>query len=107
VKGAALLALAALAALAACAVLGPSRAEMERGARLWTAKGCHGCHTLDGRIGTPMAPDLGGIGTRRGREWLETWLRDPAALHPRVPMPRIEMTADEADALAAYLAARP
>jgi len=78
------------------------RSSLERGARLFTQKGCHGCHTL-GAMGTPIAPDLAHIGAKHTRDYLEGWLRDPTVFCPS-HMPRVDMTEEELQALADYLA---
>jgi mono/diheme cytochrome c family protein len=63
---------------------------------------CYGCHTL-GAAGTPIAPDLSRIGARLGRDELERRLRDPRTHQPSARMPRLDLSADEIRALAAYL----
>jgi cytochrome c oxidase subunit 2 len=74
-----------------------------RGKRLFAEYGCYDCHTM-GRVGTPIARDLSGIGSRYPESYLLRWLRDPAAQKPGTHMPKIELTEEEAAALAAYLA---
>jgi cytochrome c oxidase subunit 2 len=76
-----------------------------KGERLFMAQGCYGCHTV-GRVGTPIGPDLTHVGVKYSPAYLERWLRDPAAQRPSAHMPRLELSSEEIDALAAYLAAR-
>lgn len=75
----------------------------ERGARLFTERGCHGCHTV-GVLGTPIGPDLRYVGRRHDRSFFVEWLRDPAAQAPNAHMARFELTEREREDLAAYLA---
>lgn len=77
--------------------------EVARGQRLFTGHGCNGCHTV-GVVGTPLGPDLTGIGQRRSREYFERWLRDPASQQPTAHMPRLAIPPGDVRPLAAYLA---
>ena len=54
--------------------------------------------------GTPIAPDLSGVGGRYTESTLARWLRNPAAQEPTRHMPKLEMSEADARALAAYLA---
>jgi mono/diheme cytochrome c family protein len=78
-------------------------ARVAQGRQLFADKGCYGCHTV-GVAGTPIGPDLRHVGARYGESTLARWLRDPSAQEPTRHMPKLEMTAAEASALAAYLA---
>jgi hypothetical protein len=49
-----------------------------RGTGLFAEYGCQDCHTM-GPVGTPIARDLSGIGSRYPESYLLRWLRDPAA----------------------------
>jgi mono/diheme cytochrome c family protein len=77
-------------------------ALVQRGQALFVQHGCYGCHTV-GKTGTPIASDLTVIGRRRPAPDLLRWLAGPAD-EPRRHMPKIEMSPEEAHALAAYLA---
>jgi cytochrome c553 len=92
-----------LALVAGCA--GPARlwrGDVELGRRVYSDKGCYGCHTM-GVAGTPIAPDLAHIGRKYDRDRLVDWLRDPTAFCP-AHMPRVAMSERELQALADYLA---
>lgn len=78
-------------------------ALVSRGRQLFTDRGCLGCHTV-GAVGTPIAPDLAGAVTRYREPDLARWLQDPSAQRPTRHMPDIGLSADEARAVAAYLA---
>lgn len=77
--------------------------EVARGQQLFTRHGCNGCHTV-GVTGTPIGPDLTGIGPRHSRAWFERWLRDPASQQPMAHMPRLDLPRRDVGPLAAYLA---
>ena len=78
-------------------------ALVAQGRQLFADKGCYGCHTV-GVAGTPIAPDLRAAAARHAEETLARWLRDPSAQEPTRHMPNLQLTAAEANALAAYLA---
>ena len=80
-----------------------SRPPAERGARLFLAEGCHGCHTV-GAFGTPIGPDLSRVGLAYSEAELAAWVRDPAVQRPTARMPKLEIAPADADAIAAYLA---
>jgi cytochrome c oxidase subunit 2 len=73
-----------------------------RGERVYAAQGCYGCHQV-GKVGTPIGPNLAGIGAKYPVSYLRQWLRDPQSVRPAAHMPRLELTADDIEALAAYL----
>lgn len=75
----------------------------QRGERVFWTQGCYGCHTVR-NAGTPMAPDLSRIGARYSRSYFERWLADPEAVRPAAHMPKLELSASDVEALAAYLA---
>ena len=98
-----------------------SSAELDHGAARRAARDlvadalCIRCHPA---AGTPdalsdampelaaTAPDLGGIGSRLRRRWIERWLLDPGSVRPQARMPRLLSTdAVEARRQAADLAA--
>lgn len=78
------------------------------GERLFTRKGCVGCHILKGlpeAVGT-MGPDLSKLYKAKppyDRTDLAAFIRDPQAERPGTPMPSIGLTKAEAEAIAAYL----
>jgi cytochrome c oxidase subunit 2 len=89
--------------------------EQERGRQFLTTKACAGCHTVRG---TPAAgtlgPDLTHVGGRHylaagqlplTRGSLAAWIADPQTIKPGNNMPLVAMTADELNAVSAYLAA--
>jgi cytochrome c oxidase subunit 2 len=77
-------------------------ARVERGGKWFMDNGCYGCHTV-GKIGTPIGPDLSHVGNKYTLDYLERWLRDPLHQRPSAHMPKLELTEDQVQAVAAYL----
>jgi mono/diheme cytochrome c family protein len=80
------------------------QALIAEGQRVFSAKGCSDCHAA----GSSRGSDLSHIGAKKSRSVLETWVRNPVVLidpasKPTPHMPRLNLTAKEAHALAAYL----
>jgi cytochrome c oxidase subunit 2 len=82
------------------------------GLALFSAKGCAGCHAIEGVSAGRVGPDLthlqsrttfaGGIFTMNASE-LAAWLRDPPGEKPGSKMPNLNLTEDEIAKLVAYL----
>lgn len=94
----------ALMWLAAMAV--PAWADT--GAELFDRKGCVGCHTLKGHPGADgtMGPNLSKLYKAkppRDAGELAAYLRQPHRARPDSPMPRLALTAAEAQALVSYV----
>jgi protein SCO1 len=80
-------------------------------------KTCGGCHTV-GR-GNRVGPDLGGVTTRRSREWLASYIMEPekmrarqdavalslAAKYPAVRMPNLGLSELDSSDVIAYIEA--
>ncbi|HEY7520637.1 MAG TPA: cytochrome c [Methylomirabilota bacterium] len=98
-----------LAALAFCVlgIVAPGMAQQpttgQTGQQVFFTQGCYGCHRI-GAAGTPIAHDLSHIGRKYTASQLASWLRDPASQKPHAHMPRLALTEDEIQAVAAYLA---
>ncbi len=98
---------------AAAPAQGPDYAQ---GEKLFMAKGCVGCHSLQA-VGAPkglIGPNLANVGARshlaagwlaNTDENLERWIREPQAVKKGVLMPNLGVTVDEARALRTYLRA--
>jgi cbb3-type cytochrome oxidase cytochrome c subunit len=74
-----------------------------RGEQTFVSQGCYGCH-LVGKFGTPIGPDLSHLGAKYPAGYLTRWLGDPQSVRPSAHMPKLELSAEEVEALAAYLA---
>jgi mono/diheme cytochrome c family protein len=91
-------------ALPDAASLGQDReAKAGRGDQVFVSQGCYGCHQI-GKFGTPIGPDLSRLGAKYGTPYLRQWLRDPESVRPTAHMPKLELSVEEIDALATYLA---
>lgn len=66
---------------------------------------CTSCHSLNGQGGN-VGPSLDGVGTRRDEAWLDTWLKNPAAVKPGTTMPKITMSDQERLEMAQFLTAQ-
>ena len=82
------------------------------GKALYTSSACVGCHTIRGVSAGVLGPDLTHFGSRatlgagllpNRLETLTLWLKEPAVVKPGVKMPNLNLTDDQARALATYL----
>jgi cytochrome c len=89
-----------------------------QGAQLFIASGCGGCHTLSGVSGATgtagpnltnvaLRPTLAGDTLPNTPETMTRWLLDPGALKPGATMPRVGLSQQQAQDLAAFLFAQP
>ena len=86
------------------------------GEKLFTTKGCVGCHSLQA-VNAPkgmVGPNLANVGARsyiaagtlkNTDENLAHWIRDPQGIKKGVLMPNLGVTETEAKALVAFLRA--
>lgn len=115
-----LLATAAIAMLpTACTDEAPSALERQRsqrarlGRELIDAFGCGSCHVIPGAAAATgtVGPSLEGVGARsyiagsliNTHDNLKLWLLEPQEIHPGTVMPDLDMTEEQAEAIAAYL----
>ncbi|MFI5107090.1 MAG: c-type cytochrome, partial [Terriglobales bacterium] len=76
---------------------------VEMGKQLYQVKyQCQSCHTI-GSGGGYVGPNLNNAGNWLNAAWIEAWLRNPQALVPGSIEPRRPLTAEEIQALTAYL----
>lgn len=75
----------------------------EKGAALFLAKGCAGCHRGAGGLGGVVGPDLRNARARLEPRWIVRWLQNPQAIDPGSKMPNIGLKRGEAVALTAYI----
>jgi mono/diheme cytochrome c family protein len=79
-------------------------AEIERGRALFEDSfTCSACHRIGGESGGQVGPDLSTTALRLKPEWVFSWLKNPQAIRPDVPMPNFGITDAEARSLVAYL----
>ncbi|MDP9123548.1 MAG: cytochrome c oxidase subunit II [Pseudomonadota bacterium] len=95
------------------AAIAPAKALAQAGHEVFLAKACASCHTVRGTdaAGT-LGPDLTHVGSRSTiaaglfettRGSLAAWIADPQRLKPGNNMPMVDLSADELNAVAAYL----
>lgn len=101
-------ALAMLSSASLWLLVAPAAAQerdplVSQGERAFKSQGCYGCHQV-GKFGTPIGPDLSRVGGKYPVSYLARWLRDPESVRPAAHMPKLELSAEEVQALAAYLA---
>ena len=63
---------------------------------------CIACHTLQGQ-GGKIGPVLDGVGSRRDREYIATWLKDPTKVKADSKMPKLPLTENDIVELTAFL----
>jgi nitric oxide reductase subunit C len=63
---------------------------------------CVACHALGGQ-GGQVGPALDGVGSRLDRAGLIRWLSDPLVVKPDSKMPKLPLTPEQIDELAAFL----
>jgi nitric oxide reductase subunit C len=80
----------------------PAGSQVAEGQALFQSKGCAGCHGADA-MGTAAAPTLMDVSQKFDDEYLEQWLKEPAAVKPGTTMPALGLTDPEIDTLLAYL----
>jgi cytochrome c len=115
-----LIALLSLLLFAACGSAGRERAaaaatggDSHEGASAISRYGCGSCHTIPGISGANsyVGPSLAGLRRRtyiagelpNNPDNLMHWVRHPAAVHPKTPMPELGVTAADARNIAAFL----
>lgn len=86
------------------------RGDAARGQKLLSDRGCFGCHMADPAArrdltGTyrQFGPNLAGIGSKVGRDWIYQWILDPKGWNPDTKMPNLRLTRDEALDIAEHL----
>jgi mono/diheme cytochrome c family protein len=80
-------------------------ASPEEGEKLFTQRGCRGCHAVkaDEHSVSPRVPNLAGIGSKVTAAWLDRWIANPKAYNADSAMPKLDITDDERHAIVAYL----
>jgi nitric oxide reductase subunit C len=100
-----------LSRLGEAAAGAPGAAARPTPPRLFEAKGCSGCHAVDGRGASGPGPDLSHIGTTpydglaNDADFLARFLEDPAAARPGTAMPKMPLSPAERDSLVQFLLA--
>ena len=87
--------------------------QAARGKALFIAKGCVMCHQhakvnpdkTTFWFGDTPAPDL--TVNKFTADYLRSWLKEPAAIKPKTPMPNLNLKPEEIEVLVAFLQAAP
>jgi len=64
--------------------------------------GCRGCHLIGGE-GALVGPDLSGVATRLGEDYLRAQLRNPRTIRGDSRMPNLRISDSEITAIIQYL----
>jgi L-cysteine S-thiosulfotransferase len=72
------------------------------GEQVYAEKRCALCHVVHGK-GGKIGRDLSQVGAQRDEQWLKKFMKAPAEVAPQAKMPPFKGTADELEALVAYL----
>ena len=103
---------AAWAAHEALAAAMPREGAAARGAQIFGAKTCIGCHAIRGRDDTRVGPDLTHLAERatlgtgvieNNPNELARWLKNPQGIKPGCNMPNLQLADGEVTDLVAYL----
>jgi mono/diheme cytochrome c family protein len=86
--------------LGAC---GKTKDPATRGRAYFMGLGCNTCHVVGGEGGGQTGPDLTYVGFRKTPEWLDLWMKDPAAWKPGTAMPNFQLTDAVRSDLVAYM----
>ena len=91
----------------------PTGALAQRGYGVFMATACNMCHTISGtEAAATTGPDLSHVASRRSiasgalqnhRDNMRAWLANPQAIKPGSHMPTVSLSAEQLDALTAYL----
>ncbi|MGI9101455.1 MAG: c-type cytochrome [Terriglobales bacterium] len=84
-----------------------SAVDPTAGASLYGQSFCASCHAVQNAagnmVGGDFGPELTKIGTKAKPEWLEAWLRNPAAYDPDTKMPHYRFSEQQISTLAGFL----
>ena len=77
-------------------------ADIEKSKKLYEEKRCGMCHAIGGQ-GGKVGPDLSDVGSKRDRDWLAKFFKDPKSRVSGAKMPPVKATEEELSALVAYM----
>jgi len=91
----------------------PVPGDEARGEKLFHARGCEGCHSIDKESKVDAhknrfshyshAPDLSNVGLKLAPEWAYAWIKDPKSLWPGTRMPSLRLSDQDASDIVAFL----
>ena len=79
--------------------------SVEDGKKLFTDRGCRGCHGVetDEKSASARVPQLGTVGSKVKPEWLDRWVSDAKKVNADTAMPKVALEDAERHAIVAYL----
>lgn len=77
-------------------------AQVPKGQEVYKTLRCSMCHKVNGS-GGKKGPDLSDVGSKRDAVWLKRYMTNPKAENPKNTMPPVKASAEDLDALIAYL----
>ena len=85
-------------------------AVVSRGADLFMAKGCYGCHDVKGmrylpRFSPPLTPLKSKLADPKA--WVYAWVKNPTQVSPETAMPDFTLAEDEVGKITAFLLSLP
>ncbi len=80
----------------------PGASLISRGKELFVARGCIGCHDVEGITNVKIGPPLTGIGKKVSYKWLKTWLRNPRDYYEKARMPNFMLSDEEIRSIADF-----
>lgn len=84
----------------------PGTPHLARGRQLFFAKGCYGCHRIEGISDGTLGPDLSDVGRRFKLDYIWESIVDPRANIATSFMPQFQMPESDVKALAIFLKSR-
>lgn len=76
--------------------------QVDAGKKVWHKYDCIGCHTILGN-GSYYAPDMTVVVKKKPKGYLKQFLMDPRAVNAKATMPKLGLSAQEADNLIVFL----
>jgi len=73
----------------------PGASLISRGKELFVARGCIGCHDVEGITNIKIGPPLTHIGNKVSYKWLKTWLKNPRDYYKKARMPNFMLSDEE------------
>ncbi len=80
-----------------------AKGDAARGEELVKTIGCTGCHSVAGVNLNHHGPELAGLGSKLGEDWLFNWLKNPKGHSTETRMPNMRLSDQEAADITAYL----
>ncbi len=73
----------------------PGASLISKGRELFVARGCIGCHDVEGITNVKIGPPLTHVGNKVSYKWLKTWLKNPRDYYEKARMPNFMLSDKE------------